>query len=73
MRGPPAGNGTGAEVLVMKQIRISAVVAALALAVASGASCRIQGKQQPFTVMDGNGEVLRAAFNADALVEKITV
>ena len=50
----------------MKQIRVSAVVAALVLAVAFGASCRIQGKQQPFTVMDGDGEVLRAAFNADA-------
>ena len=47
----------------MKRLRISAaIVATLALA----SSCRIQGKQQPFTLMDGDGEVLRAAFNADA-------
>ena len=45
----------------MKRLSLSAIVATLALA----SSCRIQGKQQPFTVMDGNGEVLRAAFNAD--------
>ena len=50
----------------MRRIHISAVVAALAVAVALASACRIQGKQQPFTVLDGKGEALRAAFNADA-------